>query len=57
MALGWDMDNATATPRRYKDVIHEDEINIGGAAKAPDYCSASAARGSSSSKPRNPPSS
>lgn len=27
-----------ATPKPYKDVIHEDQIKVGGAMKAPDYC-------------------
>jgi type I restriction-modification system DNA methylase subunit len=38
-ALGWDMDN---TKRKvapaYRDVIHEDRLNVLGKMKAPDYC-------------------
>lgn len=37
-ALDWDMDNAQGLAEAYKDVVHEDAIRIGGAAKAPDYC-------------------
>lgn len=37
-ALGWDMYNKRGYAEAYKDVIHEDAINIGGATKAPDYC-------------------
>lgn len=37
-ALGWDMNNERGYAEAYKDVIHEDAINIGGATKAPDYC-------------------
>src|SRR5438046_9650532 len=37
-ALGWDMENLSGYAEAYKDVIHEDAINIGGATKAPDYC-------------------
>jgi hypothetical protein len=36
-ALGWDVDNAGGLPEAYKEVIHEDAIQIGGAHKAPDY--------------------
>ena len=36
-ALGWDMDNTKGHAEAYKDVVHEDSINIAGAAKAPDY--------------------
>ncbi|MBI4662938.1 MAG: Eco57I restriction-modification methylase domain-containing protein [Verrucomicrobia bacterium] len=36
--LGWDMDNAAGYAEAYRDVIHEDQIRIGGATKAPDYC-------------------
>jgi hypothetical protein len=37
-ALGWDMDNEQGYAEAYKDVIHEDAIQIGGQHKAPDYC-------------------
>ncbi len=34
-ALGWDMDNEQGYAETYKDVIHEDQIRVGGATKAP----------------------
>jgi hypothetical protein len=37
-ALGWDIDNVQGFAEAYKDVIHEDQIRVGGATKAPDYC-------------------
>ena len=37
-ALGWDMRNVQGHAEAYKDVIHEDAIEVGGATKAPDYC-------------------
>ena len=37
-ALGWDMDNRQGHAEAYKEVIHEDSIQVEGAAKAPDYC-------------------
>ena len=37
-ALGWDVDNEQGYAEAYKDVVHEDAIQIGGATKAPDYC-------------------
>lgn len=37
-ALGWDVENQSGVPETYKDVIHEDQIKIGGQTKAPDYC-------------------
>lgn len=37
-ALGWDVDNSAGYAEAYKDVIHEDQIRVGGATKAPDYC-------------------
>lgn len=37
-ALGWDVHNKKGYAEAYKDVIHEDQIKIGGATKAPDYC-------------------
>ena len=36
-ALGWDVDNEAGYAMAYRDVIHEDEIKIGSATKAPDY--------------------
>ena len=36
--LGWDVNNAEGNAEAYKDVIHEDSINVSGATKAPDYC-------------------
>jgi len=36
--LGWDIANEQHNPEKYKDVIHEDAIKIGGTTKAPDYC-------------------
>ncbi|HQT95244.1 MAG TPA: type I restriction enzyme HsdR N-terminal domain-containing protein, partial [Thermoanaerobaculaceae bacterium] len=36
--LGWDMHNRQDHAEAYKDVIHEDAIQIGGTTKAPDYC-------------------
>ena len=35
--LGWDMFNKGNYASAYKDVIHEDAIQMGGATKAPDY--------------------
>ena len=37
-ALGWDIDNNDGNAEAYKDVIHEDQIRVAGATKAPDYC-------------------
>lgn len=54
-ALGWDIDNEQGYAEAYKDVIHEDAIRMGSATKAPDYVSASVARASFSSRPRNRP--
>lgn len=36
--LGWDIDNEQGLAEAYKDVIHEDQIRVEGATKAPDYC-------------------
>ena len=36
-ALGWDVDNEKDFAERYKDVVHEDSINVAGSTKAPDY--------------------
>jgi len=36
-ALGWDIDNEQGYAEAYKDVVHEDSIEVDGGAKAPDY--------------------
>jgi len=36
-ALGWDMDNEQGFAPQYREVIHEDRIEIQGKPKAPDY--------------------
>ena len=36
-ALGWDIDNEQGFAESYKDVIHEDDIKVGGTTRAPDY--------------------
>ena len=36
-ALGWDVFNRQGYAEAYKDVIHEDLLEIEGATKAPDY--------------------
>lgn len=35
--LGWDIYNKAGISELYKDVIHEDQVKIGGMSKAPDY--------------------
>ena len=35
--LGWDVDNTAGYAEAYRDVIHEDQVKVGGALKAPDY--------------------
>ena len=35
--LGWDLANKSGYAEAYKDVVHEDSINVDGASKAPDY--------------------
>ena len=55
-ALGWDIDNEQGYAEAYKDVIHEDSLEVEGAAKAPDYAFRIGGTASFSSKPRNPPS-
>ncbi len=35
--LGWDMDNTAGYAEAYRDVIHEDQVRVKGALKAPDY--------------------
>src|SRR5258707_3153715 len=37
-ALGWDMSNERVYAEAYKFVMHEDDIKVVGATKAPDYC-------------------
>jgi hypothetical protein len=37
-ALGWDMDNQQGHSERFKEVVHEDSIEVEGRSKAPDYC-------------------
>ena len=36
-SLSWDMDNEQGYAEAYRDVVHEDEVRISGALKAPDY--------------------
>src|ERR1700690_4028281 len=36
-ALGWDIDNEQGFAEQYKEVIHEDTLEIEGENKAPDY--------------------
>ncbi len=36
-ALGWDVNNRQGYAEAYKDVVHEDSIQVEGATKAPDY--------------------
>lgn len=36
-ALGWDMFNEQGHAEMYKDVIHEDSLEVEGGNKAPDY--------------------
>jgi len=36
-ALGWDIDNEQGYAEAYKDVTHEDSLEVEGATKAPDY--------------------
>jgi hypothetical protein len=35
--LGWDINNEQGYAEAYKDVIHEDSLEVEGATKAPDY--------------------
>ena len=35
--LGWDMNNKQGYAEAYRDVVHEDQIKVGRAMKAPDY--------------------
>ena len=37
-SLGWDIQNRQGYAEAYRDVIHEDSLEIGGDTKAPDYC-------------------
>lgn len=36
-ALGWDINNKKGYAEAYKDVVHEDQVKVGGITKAPDY--------------------
>lgn len=36
-ALGWDIYNKKGYAEAYKDVIHEDSLEVEGSSKAPDY--------------------
>ena len=36
-ALGWDVNNRAGYALSFRDVIHEDDIKVGGSTKAPDY--------------------
>ena len=36
-ALGWDMNNKQGYAEAYRDVIHEDQVKVGRAMKAPNY--------------------
>ena len=36
-ALGWDVHNKKGYAEPYKDVVHEDQVKVSGATKAPDY--------------------
>lgn len=36
-ALGWDVENTLGYAEAYRDVVYEDQVKVGGAAKAPDY--------------------
>lgn len=36
-ALGWDIDNNEGYAETYRDVIHEDKVNVEGKSKSPDY--------------------
>ena len=36
-AMGWDVQNTSGYAEQYKQVVHEDSLNVGGSAKAPDY--------------------
>ena len=36
--LGWDIESRRGAAERFKDVIHEAALKMGGATKAPDYC-------------------
>jgi len=37
-ALGWDMQNRQGFSQTFRQVIHEDSLNVEGSTKAPDYC-------------------
>ena len=52
-ALGWDIDNEQGFAEQYKEVIHEDTLEIEGASKAPDYAFRIGGVGSFLSKPKS----
>jgi hypothetical protein len=35
--LGWDIDNTQGYAEQYREVVHEDRVQVAGANKAPDY--------------------
>jgi predicted type IV restriction endonuclease len=37
-ALGWDINNKQGFSQTFRQVIHEDSLNVEGSTKAPDYC-------------------
>ena len=55
-ALGWDIFNKGGYAETYKDVIHEDSLEIEGENKAPDYAFRSGECVNSLWKPRSQPS-
>ena len=36
--LGWDVNNRQGYAEAYKDVVHEDSLDVSGVKRAPDYC-------------------
>jgi hypothetical protein len=52
-ALGWDVFNKQGYAEAYKDVIHEDSLEVEGATKAPDYAFRTAGTRKFFWKPRN----
>ena len=52
-ALGWDMNNRKGYAEAYKDVVHEDSVEVEGQPRRRITPSASGGRASSSWKPRN----
>ena len=55
-ALGWDVYNHQGYAEAYKEVIHEDSLEVEGVSKAPDYAFRIGGARKFLSKPRNPPS-